>query len=49
MLKKKKTLVLPLNLQIEGRYLFISDIHGSLDLLKMALEEVKFNSSDVLF
>ncbi len=49
MLKRKKTLVLPLNLKINGRFLFISDIHGDLDLFKEALKKVKFNHDDVLF
>lgn len=49
MLRKKKTLALPLNLKIKGRFLFISDIHGDLDLLKLALKEVAFCEDDVLF
>lgn len=49
MLKKKKTLVLPLNLTIKGRFIFISDIHGDLDLLKMALKQANFSKLDVLF
>ena len=47
--KKTKTKFLRLSLNSTNRYLFISDIHGNLALLKKALEEIKFNKTDYLF
>ena len=47
--KLTKTRFLKLDLNSQNRYLFISDIHGNLSLLKKALTEVSFNKNDYLF
>ncbi len=49
MQKKKKTSVLRLNLNNNQRCIFISDIHGDLDLLKKGLAKVNFSKDDALF
>lgn len=49
MQKKKKTSVLRLNLNNNKRCIFISDIHGDLELLKKGLQKVNFSRNDALF
>ncbi len=49
MQKKKKTSVLNLTLNQNRRYIFISDIHGDLKLLKKALKKINYGGDDVLF
>ncbi len=44
-----KTKIVNLTLDLNRRLLFISDIHGNLDLLKKGLDKVKFCDDDYLF
>lgn len=47
--KNKKTIIKKLNLDENKRFIFISDIHGDINLFKQALKESNFNQSDYLF
>ncbi len=46
---KKKTKILNLNLPVDKRIIFVSDIHGDLITLKKGLEKINFNDDDYLF
>ncbi len=46
---KKKTKVRKLNLDLNRRLIFVSDMHGDLITFKEGLEEIKFNDNDYLF
>lgn len=43
------TKIVNLNLDLNKRLIFISDIHGNLKLLKKILDKVNFNNNDYLF
>ncbi|MDE6655765.1 MAG: metallophosphoesterase [Anaeroplasmataceae bacterium] len=49
MQKNKKTKILHLNIPTDKRLIFMSDIHGDIQLFKKALEKVQFCSNDYLF
>ena len=46
---KKKTKILKLNLELDRRIIFVSDIHGDLPTFQKGLEEIGFNDNDYLF
>lgn len=46
---KKKTKVKKLNLDINKRLIFVSDIHGDLNTFKEGLNDINFNENDYLF
>ncbi|MBR3617918.1 MAG: hypothetical protein IKN46_04510 [Acholeplasmatales bacterium] len=46
---KKKTKILKLNLPVNKRLIFVSDIHGDLNTFKRGLEKINFNDDDYLF
>ncbi len=47
--KNKKTKILHLELPSDSRMLFMSDIHGDIQLFKEALEQAHFSEKDYLF
>lgn len=47
--KNKKTKILHLNLELDRRLIFLSDIHGDVFLFKKILKEINFTTSDYLF
>ena len=49
MKKEKKTKIVHLQLPLDVRLLFISDIHGDIALFKEALLKANFSSKDYLF
>lgn len=46
---KKKTKIRRLNLDLNRRLIFVSDMHGDLITFKEGLEEINFNDNDYLF
>ena len=46
---KKKTKIRRLNLELNRRLIFVSDMHGDLITFKEGLEEINFNDNDYLF
>ncbi len=47
--KNKKTIIKKININENKRLIFLSDIHGDVNLFKKALDEVRFNQDDYLF
>ena len=43
---KKKTKIKRLNLDLNRRLIFVSDMHGDLITFKEGLEEINFNDND---